>query len=379
MSKKKSIKESGKEALKTLIGLFIENEEEIVSNGLDDAETTDNYQDRYTKAVDNDYMEEEPQIEEMVEETAKVEIKEKEKEKEKGKGKNIFTKSKSKTLEEDLFNEEEPNIMDEMKSMPFQSVEIIEIDTPMVGSKSEASSSYKKAPALSENATDELTEEQQEKELFFSRLDKGEALVNELRKIPLFKEIEEEIFGKGFEETFYSLMEAIEDNQLLEKQEKLDKMNGTLANLMNINIEEDEEVYDFFMMLKHELHKVKNSLGEYSSKVLGDKDLKVKTVLDYNISDICQNPRYIDALLESDREKYEELQGLVRDMYFEVEDNKFIAKEKKTMMHEEYRDILLSSNTVCDILKNIEIVKDDLDKMRKEEGRFSRTALVLGQ
>ena len=48
------------------------------------------------------------------------------------------------------------------------------------------------------------------------------------------------------------------------------------------------------------------------------------------------------------------------------------------MMHEEYKDILLSSNTLCDILKDIEILKEDLNMIRNEIGRFSRTELVLG-
>lgn len=372
----KNTKNVAKDLFKKAMSLFIEEEDEIVGSGLDDAEVTEMYTNKNTKSIEGCDIEEElePEVEEQetVKDSLKNEVKEK------IKNKSLFSKPKQKTLEEDLFNEEEPNIMEEMKSMPFQPVEIIEIDTPVATSKGEGNNSYKKVSTLSENVTDELTKEQQEKELFFSRLDKGESVVNKLRVLSLFREIEEEVFGNGFEETFYSLMEAIEDNQLLEKQEKLDKMNGTLANLMSINIEEDEEVYNFFMMLKHELHKVKNSLGEYSSKVLGDKDLKVKTVLDYNISDICQNPKYSEALLESDREKYIELQNLVRDMYFEVEDNKFIAKEKKTMMHEEYKDILLSSNTLCDILKNIEILKEDLDMIRNEIGRFSRTELVLG-
>lgn len=364
-------KKTANELFKKVISLFVEEEDEIVGNGLDDAEVNEVYSEKNTDTVIKNEIEvEEVKEKEPTKEIVKNEIKEK------IKSKNIFNKQKSNTLEEDLFSEEEPNIMEEMKSTPFSSVEIIEIDTPVA--KSEGKDSYKKVSTISENVTEELTQEQREKEFFFSRLDRGEEVITELRNLPLFIDIKDELFGEGFEGMFYSLMEAIEDSQSIEKQEKLDKMNGTLSKLMKINIDEDAEVYDFFMMIRHELHKVKNSLGEYSEKVLADKDLRVDTVLNYNISDMYQNPKYAEALLESDKDKYVELQNLVRDMYFEVEGNKFIAKEKKEQMHLEYRDILLSSNTLCDILKNIEIVKDDLYKIRNEIGRFSRTSLVLG-
>lgn len=363
-------KKTANDILKKVISLFVEEEEEIVGNGLDDAEVNEISSEKNNdETLNNEVKVEEVKEKEPTKDIVKSEIKEK------IKNKSIFNKQKTNTLEEDLFSEEEPNIMDEMKSTPFNTVEIIEIDTPVA--KFEGKDSYKKVSTVSENVTEELTQEQREKEFFFARLDRGEEVINELKGLDLFAEIKDEMFGEGFEGMFYSLMEAIEDSQSIGKDEKLDKMNGTLSKLMKINMDEDAEVYDFFMMIRHELHKVKNSLGEYSEKVLADKDLKVDIVLNYHISDMYQNPKYADALLESDKDKYVELQNLVRDMYFEVENNKFIANEKKEQMHLEYKDILLSSNTLCDILKNIEIVKDDLYKIRNEIGRFSRTSLVL--
>ena len=150
-------KKTANELFKKVISLFVEEEDEIVGNGLDDAEASEVYSEKNTDTI----VENEIEVEEVVEkestmESVKNEIKEK------IKSKNIFTKSKSTTLEEDLFSEEEPNIMDEMKSTPFNTVEIIEIDTPVA--KSEGKDSYKKVSAISENVTEELTQEQREKE-----------------------------------------------------------------------------------------------------------------------------------------------------------------------------------------------------------------------
>lgn len=361
------IKSTGKKLLNQLVNIFMEEEEEIIDSGLDDVDIDLNRKKQENVLGEYESTESDEDIEEKVEfKESKQKVK-----------KQPFVKQKQKTLEEDLFKQDEPNIMDEMKSIPFQSVEIIEMDVQSSTAKNEPGDGYKKVASVSENVTEELTEEQKEAEEFYARLDASEEVINQLRKVSLFQEIEQEVFGGGFEDTFFSLMEAIKESQVLERDEKTQKMNSFLSKLISIDTSKDMEVYDYFMVIRHELHKAVNSLGEYSSVVNGDRSLKTDMILNYEISKIYQNGEHINLLLESDVEKYVELQELTREMYLELKGSKYVSEEKRKRMQDEYGNMFLESNTLCEILKNIELVKSDLYKIRNGLDEFSMTSLAL--
>lgn len=370
-----------KKIFNKVVNLIMEEEVEIVDNGLDDVDSTitsepvensskidkkDEVKEVEQKVVEKEEVKE--QIENKKEEVKEVKIK----------NKKSFMKPKTKTLEEDLFkNEEIKTTMELIKENPVPMVEIIENKNVKSSVSAKSDFKYEKAQPIADNVTNELTDEQKEAEEFHAKLDASELAIKKIRSSVLFKDIEFEVFGNGFENTFFELMDAIEENQILERSEKTSKMNKMLFELMKINADNEEEVYDCFMIIRHELHKAKNGLGEYDSRVHIRKETYEKYVLDYKIPELYENKEVRHLLLESDIRSFTELMSLVDTMYMELSRNSFITKEKRERMQNEYTDLLWYSSSICEILKNIELLKYDLYKLNNGLDEFSKTALAL--
>lgn len=361
---------------------FILEEEEIIDDGLDKIDTslssnsintTDNIE---TKEETVEFIKENDA--QQIEETVDVTEVKKEVEEVKQKNKNSFFKTKStKTLEEDLFKPEETKTtMELIKENPVPTVEIIEIKEPDKKFFQKSTFKYEKAKPVENEVTDELTEEQKEEKAFYDKLDASESILNTIRKNVLFKDIEDKLFDNDFEKTFFDLLDAIEENQTLERFEKVTKKANLLEDLMKTQNTE-EEIYDYFTKIHHELHKAKNSLGEYSSKVRNNPDLQEDIVLEYRIPDMYENPKYRKLLLKSDIQSFSELISLVDVMYTKLDNNKYVTNEKRKMMQSDYTDLMWSSNSLFEILKNIELLKYDLNKLENEVDEFSKTGLAL--
>lgn len=362
-------KKSFKKLFNKVVNLIMEEEVEIVDNGLDDADMTVS-----AESVENDAVKDKK---EEVKEVEQKEVKE-EVEEPKIKNKKSFMKPKTKTLEEDLFKTEEvKTTMELIKENPVPMVEIIENKNIEPKTSTQSDFKYEKAQPMNNNVTDELTDEQKEAEEFHAKLDASELAIKKIRGSVLFKDVEFEIFRNGFESTFFELMDAIEDSEVLERSEKTFKMNQMLSELMKIDETKEEEVYDCFMIIRHELHKAKNSLGEYDARVHARKEIQEKYVLDYIIPELYENKESRNLLLESDLRSFSELMSLVDTMYMELGRNNFVTKEKRERMQNEYTDLLWASTSICEILKNIELLKYDLYKLNNGLDEFSKTALAL--
>ena len=365
MSEKKPFKK----LLNKVVNLIMEEEVEIIDNGLDDADITTSVE----SVKNNTVQDKKEEIKEVEQKEVKEEVEEP-----KVKSKKSFMKSKPKTLEEDLFKTEEvKTTMELIKENPVPMVEIIENKAVEPQTSTTSDFKYEKAQPMANNVTDELTDEQKEAEEFHAKLDASELVIKKIRKGVLFKDVEFEIFGNGFENTFFELMDAIEDSEVLERSEKTLKMNQMLAELMKIDENKEEEVYECFMIIRHELHKAKNNLGEYDAKVHARKELHADYVLDYKIPELYENKEVRSLLLESDLRSFSELMSLVDTMYMELGRNNFVTKEKRERMQNEYTDLLWSSTSICEILKNIELLKYDLYKLNNGLDEFSKTALAL--
>lgn len=365
-------KKSFKKLFNKVVNLIMEEEVEIVDNGLDDADETVS-----TEPIENDAVQnKKEEIKEVKQEEIKKEIEDVEETK--IKNKKPFMKPKTKTLEEDLFKTEEvKTTMELIKENPVSMVEIIENKDIESKVSNKSDFKYEKAQPMANNVTEELTDEQKEAEEFHAKLDASELAIKNIRQNVLFKDVESEIFGSGFENTFFELMDEIRENELLERSEKTTKMNQMLSELMKIDETKEEEVYDCFMTIRHELHKVKNNLGEYDTRVYSRKDLQEDYILDYRIPELYENKEVRNLLLESDLRSFSELMSLVDTMYMELSRNNFVTKEKRERMQNEYTDLLWASSTLCEIVKNIELLKYDLYKLNNGLDEFSKTALAL--
>lgn len=338
----------------SIVNLIMEEEDEIKDNGLDDSYENDDKNNTVEKEVDSDEKE--------------------------TKSKNIrdILKNKStKTLEEDLFNEEkeeDKKIMEFVKESPYPVLEIIEEDEKQKGYKNDFK--FEKAQSVVENVTEELTEEQEEAQQFYARLDAVEPVIAKLRQEYIFENIEEEVFLNGFEDTFYSLMDAIESSLALEKRDKLIKMNHIKDEFCRINVNNENEVYECFNFIRHELHKAKNELGEYNEDILNSNAQNY--VLDYRIADMYENKETRKMLLSSDMNNFAELMSLTEKMMYRIQDNVWIksSPEKMDSFMLEYNHMLWGSNTIADVLVGIETLKLDIEDIDNNAGRFTRSSLA---
>lgn len=365
-----------------LLSFVFEEDVEIIDNGLDEAEENiSNTEERIAEVKKVEKVEEIEKVEAVVKEEPKakaIEYKE-EKEESKPRSKNPF-KSKQKTLEEDLFKEEteEKTTMELIKENPVKIVEIMEnkeLDR-FPSTKSEVK--YEKAQVEGANVTDELTSEQKEAQEFYSKVDSREAIVRNLRKSVVFADIEDAVFGEGFEDTFYSLMDAIEENMVLTSEQKLKKMNQVRVEFFNVDDNNEEEVYNYFKMIRHELYKAKKGLGEYNEQVARNKDLQIDAILNYKIADLYENKELRNMLLESDIRSFSELVSLTEAMIIKLEEHSLLKTmpEKQEAFRNEYIDMLWLSNNICDVIIGIEMLKMDISDINNSRERFSGSNLL---
>lgn len=354
----------------TLVNLIMEEEVEIVDNGLDEIEESTE------KDLNKNYNKEKDVVVNDVENRESVE--ELKDEENKNKSKMSFMKAKQKTLEEDLFNEEEKTTMELIKANPEPMVEIIESKKIEKFPAIRQNFKYEKAQNVVENYTEELTNEQKEAEEFYAKMDAREAIIKNLRKQPIFKDVEQEIFGEGLEDTFYSLMNEIEENDVLEASQKLEKMNQVRVEFYKVDDTSEEEVYNYFKMIRHELHKVKNRLGEYNKSVNKYKNTHLDFVLDYKVADMYENSDTKKMLLEADMRNFSELISLTEAMIFKIDENSLLKTmpEKSESFKNEYVDMLWYSNNICDVIIGIEMLKMDISDINNNKGRFSKTVLL---
>ena len=351
--------------------LVFEEDVEIIDNGLDEVEENiSNTEERVAE------------VEKVVKEEPKIKAIEHKEEKEdvKVKGKNPFVKPKQKTLEEDLFKdeEEEKTTMELIKENPVEMVEIMETRELDRFPSNKSEVKYEKAQVAGSNVTDELTNEQKEAQEFYAKVDSREAVIRNLRRSVIFRDIEDVVFGEGFEDTFYSLMDAIEDNMVLSSEQKLKKMNQVRIEFFNVNDNDDEEVYNYFKMIRHELYKAKNGLGEYNEEVARNRELQIDAILNYKIADLYENKETKKMLLESDLRSFTELMSLTEAMIIKLEDNSLLKTmpEKKEDFKNEYIDMLWLSNNICDIMTGIEMLKMDISDISNGRERFSGSNLL---
>lgn len=380
MGEEKTLKRFFNKAVNFVADLITEEEVEIIDNGLDDVEDSSVDKEEFTRK--KEYVKPEP-VKSVKKDTHYAEDVDEDEviESYKPKKKNPFSKSTTKTLEEDLFKpEEEKTTMELIKENPVLSVEVIEEKKPV----KKVDFKYEKAPSVIKNETEELTAEQKEEKEFHAKLDGGEMAIKAIRKNIIFKEIETQIFGDGFENTFFDLLEAIEKNTALEKfakNKKILKRNTVLSELMNLDCSKEEEVYDYFIKIRNELHKVENSLGEYSDRVYSEDGLRYDYVLSYDIAKMYENSseekEIKEYILESDLDNFLELLSLYNNICDKLESNNYISVQKRNELIDEYVNLVVSSNDMCSILKNIQLFKYDLYKIENGLDEFSKMALAF--
>lgn len=357
-----------------LFSFVFEEDVEIIDNGLDEAE--ENISNTEEEVVEVKKVEtvskEEPKAK-------SIEYKE-QKEETRVRSKNPFVKSKQKTLEEDLFREEteEKTTMELIKENPVEIVEIMENKELDRFPSNKSDGKYEKAKVEGTNITDELTSEQKEAQEFYSKVDSREAVVRSLKKSVVFADIEDAVFGEGFEDTFYSLMDAIEENMVLTSEQKLKKMNQVRVEFFNVDDNNEEEVYNYFKMIRHELYKAKNGLGEYNEQVAKNKDLQIDAILNYKIADLYENKELRSMLLESDMRSFSELVSLTEAMIIKLEEHSLLKTmpEKQEAFRNEYIDMLWLSNNICDVIIGIEMLKMDISDINNNRERFSGSNLL---
>lgn len=380
--KEKGIKSMLMKAKDAVVNMIMEEQVEIVDNGLDNASpelegTTVKYEEKVEapkvenieEVIHKNHEESHSQTVSRVKE-AKEDIK--------NIAKSTFSKNKNKTLEEELFAEEkeeekEKSTMDLIKGSALPPLEIIE--TNPVENKS--SFKYEKATIEEENVTTELTEAQKEERKFFDMLTRKEKVLDEIRKSPVFANIDAKVFGKGFEDTYFSLMEGIEDNMVLEAEDKNKIMNKILSDLYKCN-DTEEDVYDCFNLMRHELHKVKHGLGIYGNKVYSTRDIQTDSVKDYKIGEMFENPATREFLLKEDMDNFMELMSLTETMMHEIDNNKLLntMPEKSQAFKNEFVDMLWMSDNYCDVLSGIETMKVYIHQIKNNLGRFNGVALL---
>lgn len=377
MGEEKTLKRFFNKAVNFVTDLITEEEVEIIDNGLDDVE--DSFVDKEESAKKKEYVKSETAKSVKKDTHYAEDVNDDEVvESYKPKKKNPFSKSTTKTLEEDLFKPEEvKTTMELIKENPVLSVEVIEEKKPV----KKVDFKYEKAPSVVENETEELTAEQKEAEEFHAKLDDGEMAIKTIRKNVIFKEIETQIFRDGFENTFFDLLEAIDESTVLEKDEKILKKNTILSELMSIDSSREDEVFDYFIKIRNELHKVENSLGEYNEKVYTKNGLRYDYILSYDIARMYENmsedKEIKEYILESDLDNFLELLSLYNNICDKLESNNYISAQKRNELIDEYVNLVVSSNDMCRILKNIQLFKYDLYKIENGLDEFSKMALAF--
>ena len=360
--KKNEVISKIKKLKNNVLNLIMEEEDEIKDDGLDG----------YGDFKDD-------KVEDLIEETISYDEYKVDKE---NKAKNLrdILKSKPKTLEEDLFRDEDESdkkIMEFVKESPYPVLEIVDLDSknsPSLNSEF----AYEKAHSVEEDVVEELTDEQEEEKRFYTILNAAELAIESLRKQYIFRDIEEDIFLDGFKETFYTLIESIDDNLALEKREKICKMNEMKDAVYAIDIEDEGSIYDCFNIIRQELHKVSNELGEYNEYIANSEDINDSCVLEYKIADMYENKETRALLLDTDAKKFAELMSLTEKMMYKIQDNVWInsCPEKTDKFMLEYNKMLWGSNTVSDVLLGIETLKMDIEDITNNTGRFTRSALA---
>lgn len=373
----KGIKSVFKKVRDVAVKMIMEEDIEIIDNGLDNA---DNMEDSKPVVVANTTEESVAVKEEIVEEVKEEPVNNSVSkirevtEEVKAKAKNPFVKPKSKTLEDDLFkNEEEKSTMELIKESPVAPLEIIETNTV----ENKSSFKYEKAVIEEENVTDELTDSQKEQQMFFDMIGAKDKALSNIRRMGLFKNIEQEMFRDGFEDTYFSLMESIEDNMVLEVEDK----NKTMAKVLDLlykTSDAEDSVYDYFKYIRHELHMVQNNLGIYGQEVYNAKDAVSEAVREYRIAELFERNETRGMLLDSDAKKFGELMSLTETMILKIEaDNLLKTMPQKTeALKDEYVDMLWLSNNICDVLVGIETLKNDIVEIENNKGRFDRAELL---
>lgn len=377
-SNQKDLKKSVKKIANKFIGLFLEEEEEHISDsGLDHVEVS-------VERKENKPVQENHEVINNIEEVQKnteteTEIKEEVKIEEdrsrieefKIKTKKPFAKVKQKTLEEELFETEEKNtIMEIMKGSVMPEIEIVE-------SKDVENIDYEKADINIDNATDELTDEQKEEKIFYDKLNMVQNTIDLIKRDDLFSTTVGQLFDDTFEAIFFALMEAINENDMLTKVQKCIRMNKMKDAILILEEGDIVGICEYFKMIRHELHKAENNLGLYSREVKENKNLQVDSVLEYKIAEIYEDESKMHLLLESDKVLFEELASYVRAMDEELENKKSLNVMKITNLQEENIRRIRTTNNICDVLIEIESFKHDLYKIKNGLDEFSKTSLAF--
>ena len=182
----------------------------------------------------------------------------------------------------------------------------------------------------------------------------------------------------GFVDTFYDVIELIEDNVTLSRERKLQKLNKIKKDFFLVNDDSNREIYNFYISISHELYMLKNNLGEYNDKIANNKDLQVPELLEYRIADLFNNDELYVYLLDEDKQSYNELVDLVNPLLHKIQTHNILSSipEKQLQYENYFKDLVFNANNCCQILEAKEILEQSLQDIETKSGMFKSTEIL---
>lgn len=159
---------------------------------------------------------------------------------------------------------------------------------------------------------------------------------------------------EGFSDACCDVVEGIQSNSLLSKDRKIQKIKAIEDEYKSIDDNDFNALCVFFKKISHELHMIKNNVGEYDVRVYENNLTNNAKVMNYRIMDLHADDELYKYLAKEDMNKVESLLDMCEEIH---------KRAKKCGSLDKYLSLtekrLRSSNTYLDLM----VAEEKFDSM----------------
>lgn len=149
---------------------------------------------------------------------------------------------------------------------------------------------------------------------------------------------------EGFSDTCYDTIEGIQSHPVLSQERKEEKITNIEKEFLSISRDDKDSMIIFFKIMYHELHMIKNNLGEYDERVYVNNLISDPRVRNYNIVELHMSDDLYQYESREDKDSINKLLDMCEEIHKRANTcnclNDYLSKTEA---------LIMSCSTILDI------------------------------